>query len=380
MSNISRKHREQLVSKIFGLKRYLKENSASEHFLQLLDDIKQELVQEKNGLVFENHIEDADYMDNDKAILIEQNDLRIENGGHINQLIEGENLIVLKLLKQNHRRGVDVICIDPPYNTGMSWLNYNDHEYVNEDDSYRHSKWLSFMKKRLDIAYELLSDAGVMFINIDENETGTLLLLCQQLFGENNVEVLIWPKTDPRFDKNRVEKPFRDIKVIHEYVFLCFKNREQTRLNKIFLPVLANGKWTDYSTNMESILRGMGTTSSAKDELAEVFGDRYRFQTPKPMRLIKEFVRTASKPDSVILDFFAGSGTTGHAVMDMNKEDGGRRRFILVNNNENNICRKVAYKRLQWAIENYKYSESLKYFKIAYKETGFPLPTFQYTR
>ena len=364
MSNITKKHRDELISKLARLERYLKETSAPRWFLQILNDAKQKLLQRKYGLIFEDHVEDV--AKNDNATLIEQTNLHIDKEGRINHLIEGENLVVLKLLNEDYQGRIDVICIDPPYNTGMKWLNYDDHEYISEEDSYSHSKWLSFMKNRLNISYELLSDNGVMFINIDENETGTLLLLCHQLFGENNVDVLIWPKTDPMFDKNRAEKPFRDIKIIHEYVFVCFKNRKQTRLNKIMLPVLADGKWIDSFANMETIMHGLGTTSSAKDELAEVFGDRYRFQTPKPMRLIKEFVRAASNLDSLILDFFAGSGTTGHAVMDLNNEDGGRRRFILVNNNENNICREIAYERLKWVIEKERYQESLKYFTIDY--------------
>jgi adenine-specific DNA-methyltransferase len=114
---------------------------------------------------------------------------------------------------------------------------------------------------------------------------------------------------------------------------------------------------------MESILSGLGTTSSAKDELACVFGNRLRFRTPKPMRLIKELVRAASTELSFVLDFFAGSGITGHAVMDLNHEDGGKRRFILVNNNESNICREITYERLRWAISQ-GYDEGLRYFVL----------------
>ena len=94
---------------------------------------------------------------------------------------------------------------------------------------------------------------------------------------------------------------------------------------------------------METILKGLGTTSSAKDELKEILGRRDIFQTPKPMRLVKELVRAAAGKDALILDIFAGSGTTGHAVMNLNMEDGGNRKFILINNAENEICRKVTY-------------------------------------
>ena len=363
MASMTKKQGNEIISKICELEVYLKKKSAPEQFLHVLDDIKQENIIKKYGLVFEEHIEEITQKNNAK--LLEQKSLRIENGGKINQLIEGENLIVLKLLKQSHQGRIDVITIDPPYNTGMNSLNYNDHDYIDKDDSYIHSKWLSFMKNRLDIAYELLSDNGVMFINIDENEIGTLLILCHQLFGEKNVDVLIWPKTDPRFDQNRVEKKFHNIKMVHEYVLVCFKDKTKTYFNKIMLPTLIDGQWVDLPADMETIIKGLGTTSSAKDELADIFGDRYRFQTPKPMRLIKEFIRAASRPDSIILDFFAGSGTTGHAVMDLNKEDNGNRIFILVTNNENGICREITHTRLRKMIEYEDYRASVVYSKMS---------------
>ena len=186
--------------------------------------------------------------------------------------------------------------------------------------------------------------------------------------SEKNVDVLIWPKTDPRFDMNRIEKPFRDIKIVHEYVFACFKKREIAKLNKIMLPVLKDGKYIDVPSTMETIITGLGTTSSAKDEMEIIFSDRYIFQTPKPMRLLKEFIRAASKTNSIILDFFAGSGTTGHAVMDLNREDNGERQFILVNNNENNICRQITYERIKKTIDKEKYLTSLRYYKIEYNK------------
>ena len=220
------------------------------------------------------------------------------------------------------------------------------------------------MKNRLIITYELLSERGVLFVNIDENETGTFLMLCQEIFGEKNVDVLIWPKTDSRFDTNRVEKPFRDIKIVHEYIFVCFKNRDKIQLNQIMQPIFKDGCRVDSASTLESIIKGLGTTSSAKDEIGEIFGDRLFFQTPKPMRLLKELIRSVSKPDSIILDFFAGSGTTGHATMDINREDGGKRQFILVNNNENDICRKITYERIKRVINKENYEESLKFYQI----------------
>lgn len=313
----------------------------------------------KYGLNFEERQEKIP-----KASFLQVEDLTINKTGPDNIIIEGENLIALDILSNNYTRKIDVICVDPPYNTGMDWLTYQDHNYVDENDVYPHSKWLSFIKNRLKFAKKLLSDIGVLFINIDEHETGTLLLLCQQIFGEDNVEVLIWPKTNPRFDSNRVEKPPRDIKITHEYIFMCFNNRKKTQLNKMLVPTLKNGEYIDKPKIPETIISGLGTTSSAKDEMYEIFGDRYIFQTPKPMRLVKELIRIASNRKSIVLDFFAGSGTTGHATMDLNQDDGGKRKFILINNNENNICRNITYERIKKVIKKEKYEASLKYFKI----------------
>ena len=126
---------------------------------------------------------------------------------------------------------------------------------------------------------------------------------------------------------------------------------------------------TDFSTIerpffMESILNELGTTSSAKDELQEIFQTRDINITPKPRKMIKEFVRVAGGSNAVVLDFFAGSGTTGHAVMELNKEDVGKRRFILVTNNENNICREITYERLKRVIYKENYKENLTYYRV----------------
>lgn len=363
MSNISTKKKSEINSKMTELRQYLKENFAPESIIQNLEDINEEIDNTKYGLVFEDHLEEIEELLIHKDTeLVEQKELGIGNGHKFNYLIEGENLVALKHLEKTCVGKIDVIYIDPPYNTGMHSLNYSDHEYVDTEDLYIHSKWLSFIEKRIEIAYNLLSHNGVMFINIDENEIGTLLLLCGQIFDENNLDVLIWPKTDLRFDQNRVEKQIHNIKMVHEYILVCFKDKSQTNFNKILIPKLSDNGWMDSPQDMETIIKGLGTTSSAKDELAEIFGSRYRFQTPKPMRLIKELVRASSRKDSIVLDFFAGSGTTGHSVMDLNKEDEGNRRFILVTNNENGICRDITYERLKEAIENENYQESMKYY------------------
>ena len=102
---------------------------------------------------------------------------------------------------------------------------------------------------------------------------------------------------------------------------------------------------------MPKVFSCFGTNSSAKDEIEKIFGDRTYFQTPKPLKLMKELIRATTDLDSIVLDFFAGSGTVGHAVMDLNKEDFGNRKYILISNNESNICRKVTLKRMQMVDE-----------------------------
>jgi len=224
---------------------------------------------------------------------------------------------------------------------------------------------VEFYKKRLKIAQNLLAPRGVIFINIDETQIGCLILLCEEMFGEKNVDVLIWPKIDPKYDKNRVEKPFNTVKSAHEYVVLCYKNKSITRFKTMKrLPRNSGLNDPEQELFMESILYNIGTTSSAKDELFEIFNDRNIFSTPKPRKMMKEFVRVACRSDGIILDFFAGSGTTGHAVMDLNNEDGGNRKFILITNNENNICRKITYERIIRVIKKEHYKESLKFYEI----------------
>lgn len=267
-----------------------------------------------------------------------------------NLLIKSENLKALKELLGKYKGKIDVIPIDPPYNTDISYIEYKDHD----------DKWISFMKERLLVAYELLSKHGVMFINIDENEFCNLFSLCCDIFGSNNIMSMIWKKTNKYFDANRIEKPLESgVRRTHEFIVVCFKNRATTILKPIMQPVLKEGKFIEELIPLETILDNLGTTSSAKDELEELFGSRTIFSTPKPVKLIKELIRSSTDSDSYVLDFFAGSGTTGHAVMDLNKEDGGHRKFILITNNENEIFDKVTAKRIELAISKYGYKEKI---------------------
>ena len=270
-----------------------------------------------------------------------------------NLIIESDNLIAMQQLLPKYEGKIDVMPIDPPYNTEIDYIEYKDGNYKNG--------WIDFMQTRLEVAYKLLSKNGVMFIHIDENELIFLTMLCGKIFGVDNVLTMVWKKTNERFDQNRKEKPLESgVRRTHEYVLLCFKDRENTVLNPIKQSVWNGKGYVEIEKPIETVIDDLGTTSSAKDELAYILGDRAIFSTPKPVKLIKEFVRAGSNKNSIVLDFFAGSGTTGHAVMDLNKEDGGERKFILITNNESNICQKVTIPRIQKAIKLFMYEEDLE--------------------
>ena len=172
-TNVSKEKREKLVEKIKAIKRYIATAPQDENTAQLLSfiaDIEKEIKGKKYGLVFEEHREGIDeVLENNLPVLTEEKELFIDKGGQMNFLIEGDNLASLKLLEKTHKGEIDLIYIDPPYNTGNEDFIYDD-SYVDVNDTFRHSKWLSFMKKRLEIAKNLLSNNGVIFISIYDNE------------------------------------------------------------------------------------------------------------------------------------------------------------------------------------------------------------------
>ena len=193
------------------------------------------------------------------------------------------------------------------------------------------------------LAKELLSDDGFLVINIDEGEVKGLTKLCKSLF--NNVSVHKWEKLHLYFDKNREIKPGKK-EVLYEYIIICSQS-DKVSLNKLMQPYIEDNVLKEKETKVPDIFSCFGTNSSAKDEIKELFGDRNYFRTPKPLKLIKELLRATSNKDSIVLDFFAGSGTVGHAVDGLNKEDGGTRKYILISNSESNICKKVTAKRMR---------------------------------
>lgn len=185
-TNISKKKRDDLLDKIKQIRAFIAAAPQDENtgnLLSYLSDLEKDVNGKKYGLVFEEHREEIDeVLDTHTPVLTEDADLFIDHGGQMNFLIEGDNLASLKLLEKTHKGKIDLIYIDPPYNTGASnWIYDND--YVDGNDLFKHSKWLSMMQSRLTLAKNLLTDKGVLICAIDENESATLRLLLDDIFG-----------------------------------------------------------------------------------------------------------------------------------------------------------------------------------------------------
>ena len=365
-------------------------------------------------------------------------------------LIEGDNLEALTTLAYTHEGKIDVIYIDPPYNTGNKDFIYND-SFVDSEDSYRHSKWLSFMSRRLKIAKKLLSERGVIFISIDDDEQANIRLLCDKILGQSNfLANLIWEK---KYTVANDAKYFSDN---HDFILCYTRNKplfiigELPRTDEmnaayknpdnhpkgpwkatplharsgsdasfsytfkngvIFRP--PSGRFSAYSADTlrqfdenDEIWFGIngkstpsrktflcdlkkqgvvprtiipfsmgGHNHEADEEVKEIFDSKI-FTSPKPTKLIKLLLTIANFKNCYVLDFFAGSGTTLHAVMQLNAEDGGKRQCILCTNNENGICENVTYERNKRVIEGYtkpngEHVEGLHDNNLRYYRTDF---------
>lgn len=418
--------------------------------------------QKKYGLVWEDSTEEAEEVlrENipvlreikEKAIL-NSSPLGESEGAPNHILIEGDNLHALTALTYTHEGKVDVIYIDPPYNTGNKDFVYND-SFVDSEDSYRHSKWLSFMERRLRIAKKLLSDKGVIFISIDDNEQANLKLLCDEMFGEKNfLANMVWQK------KYTIANDANYFSNNHDHILVYGKNIDNFNIGKlprteemnkayknpdnhpkgpwkstplharsgsessknfhfefpngvVFTPPVgtyprySNERLLDMYNNNEIYFgkdghsipsrktflcdlksdgivphtfvthEEAGHNHEADEELKDVLGSKL-FTSPKPTKLIKYIFAIANcSKDSLIFDFFAGSGTTLHATMQLNAEDGGHRQCILVTNNENNICEEVTYERNKRVINGYTTPkgvevEGLKANNLRYYKTDF---------
>jgi adenine-specific DNA-methyltransferase len=212
-----------------------------------IDRLKNSVKKQRYGLVWMDFPEAfEDDVENKLPILKEVQELAIKNDDRkpTNILIEGDNYHALTCLNYTHKGKIDVICIDPPYNTGSDGFRYKDKRIVDKfpdgtevpkDHPFRHSYWLSFMKKRLELAKELLKSNGVMFINIDDNEFSQLKILCNEIFGEENVETIIWHQISTILGagsgKLRYCPRFRNE---HEYIFVVYKDRSKTIFNKVW--------------------------------------------------------------------------------------------------------------------------------------------------
>ena len=182
--NLSKVKREKLLSKL----ELLKQQIDDEDMIATLNEVETELTKKKYGLVWEEHSEEVDeQMKSNIPIFIEDKDKEIVSDEILpfNFLLEGDNLHSLKLLEKTHKGKIDVIYIDPPYNTGNGDFIYDD-KYIETEDSFRHSKWLSFMNRRLQLARKLLSKEGAIFIQISDVEVAQLKNLCDEIFGEEN--------------------------------------------------------------------------------------------------------------------------------------------------------------------------------------------------
>ena len=384
---------------------------------------------------------------NPKTLLMPDIDHNSKNENAQNLLIKGDNLEVLKHLKNAYFESIKMIYIDPPYNTGGDGFVYKDDRKFSVDElsslagisqeeakrvleftakgSNSHSAWLSFIYPRLYIARELLRDNGVIFISIDDNEQAQLKILCDEIFGEENfVANLIWQKkkggggSDSEFFQKEHEyvlcytkKSWKILDKTDEYNETDFNktiNNRRAKIRKLekdgdnalridrptlyypikdpsgndFYPVAPNGedgRWRKKPENLDkdhifwqensrgrltpyevtyfdevekekiiktrTIFTEFGTTTEATKEIQTLFNGKKVFDTPKPTNLLKKLMQVGTDDDDIILDFFAGSGTTAHAVMAQNLEDGGNRKFILVQLDEkiDERSSKVAY-------------------------------------
>ena len=456
--NISKQKREDLLAKIKEIRTFISAAPQDENtgnLLSYLSELEKDVNGKKYGLIFEEHREEIDeVLDTHTPVLTEQSDLFIANGGEMNFLIEGDNLASLKLLEKTHKGKIDLIYIDPPYNTGASnWIYDND--YVDGNDLFKHSKWLSMMELRLSTAKKLLTPKGVLICAIDENESATLRLLLEDIFGTgyeydcitivhnprgiqgknfsytNEFAYFVIPKGDKIIGERKLSEseiywsPLRNwgSESLRSDARNCFypiivkddqiigfgdvsPNDYHPTKNVILddgsiaiYPIDAKGierKWRYARQSVEGILDYLSVkqTKGIYDiEIGKTFGTyktvwadpKYDangygkqllnslvpncpFDFPKSLWNVYDclFSVVANNKNATILDFFAGSGTTGHAVMKLNSEDNGTRKFILCTNNENNICREVTYERLKNAMSNENYAASLKYYKVEY--------------
>ena len=421
-------------------------------------------LETRYGLVWEDKIEQiAEQCKREFPVLIEDKSKEIicdsENNCGTNLIIEGDNYHSLYTLSFTHKNKIDIIYIDPPYNTGAKDWKYNN-DYVDKNDLWRHSKWVSMMYRRLCLAKNLLNEDGIIVCSIDEYEIHNLRHLLDIIFNENNKLGMITVLHNPKgrnlakffssnseymliYAKDITKAKFNDV-AIDEKAIATFNETDKegnfrlepfmrvrsswlrTNKPKNWYPIYVSKDLKTITLTKENNYYEIFPTSKGKDyswkNIAQTFRQlnnngyfvaqrekesiqilhKYRenqvfknvwidkkyhsefhgtnllkkilgkniFSYPKSLYLLIDILKIISKKNSLILDFFAGSGTTGHAVLELNKEDGGNRKFILCNNNENNICEEVTYQRIKKVIEGYNDKEPLP-ANVKYFKTGF---------
>ncbi len=420
---------------------------------QLIDKLIK-LEKKKYGLVWEDKPEAiADKCEKELPILVEDKSKEIisdlEKPTHL--IFEGDNYHALYTLNFTHQKKIDVIYIDPPYNTGAKDWKYNNN-YVDKEDNFRHSKWLSFMEKRLRLAKKLLKDSGILCIAIDHHEMFNLGSMCDKIFHENNRLGIITVQHNPKgrnmakffsensefvlvYSKKKSLASFQKV-AINEDVINSFKlvdedgkyrldnfmrvrkdsirskkpdffypiyvskdlkkisltkredfhevfpvNNEREEYSWKTLPKTFNERNTkkEYKAEMQNgkisilnkyreqeVIKNVWVEKKYQSEfngtnlLKKIIGKNV-FSYPKSLYAILDILKITTNKNAIILDFFAGSGTTAHAVLELNKQDGGNRQFIVCTNNEvgleseNIFCKKynITAKELKgWKDEN----------------------------
>ena len=360
---------------------------------------------------------------------VEKEFQRDENGTiKENLIIKGNNLIALHSIEKAYKGRVKFIYIDPPYNTGTDSFNYNDN--------FNHSSWLTFMKTRLELARDLLTDDGVIFISVDDYEQAYLKVLMDEIFTEKSfIGTLTWISTT---QPDNIGKARFGLQKNIEYILFyskCAKNdlppfilkplknkrsyphihnnkpcryeiierafdgayarptmqfeilgqpprdgkqwqigletaRQLEKLDKVKIvdgivkrvmyeeDDLEKGSYKPFWSHLENT----GTSQKGKNKLKKIFEGDVTFDTVKPVNVIKHLLSHFDK-DAIVLDFFAGSGTTGHAVLDINKEDKGNRKFILIE--QMNYINTITCPRIEKVIEKEKIEQSFIYFELA---------------
>ncbi len=418
---------------------------------ELIDAIRLLKKRKKFGLVWEDKPEKVVQNCQESLPVLEEVRAKTikKTDGPTHLIIEGDNYHSLSALNYTHTGKIDLIYIDPPYNTGNQDFIYND-TYVDKEDSFRHSKWLSFMGKRLQLAKSLLNKrTGLIFVSIGEDEYAELKMLMDHVFTEENyIGDAIWqsrrsvsndtimslnhnhtlifamdknqilalakkgmmfrikmdeskfsnPDNDPRgvwtadpFDAPQVRtnleyeitnpntgqvflppngRHWRTTRTEYERyladnrIIFGKTGRSKPQLKRFFSEVESKG------TSITSMWTDVGTTTNGSNELKAIFGD-IPFNNPKPTTLIQRVMEAGLLSNKgIVLDFFAGSGTTGHAVLKQNMIDGGKRQFIICTNNENDVLKNITYPRIQKVIEGYGLTSGIpanvRYFKTEF--------------